>query len=137
MENVRITVGDQVFTAGWERELSPYTCAAFQALLPFAQKIIHARWSGQACWIPLGNFDLGVGPENPVSHPQPGQLLFYPSGISETEILLPYGAARFSSVAGDLAGNRILTITRDLDRLAALGEHILWHGSRDILFEAA
>ncbi|MEP7242106.1 MAG: DUF3830 family protein [Gammaproteobacteria bacterium] len=136
MQRVRITVGDQVFTAHWERELSRQTCAAFEAILPFAQKIIHARWSGQACWIPLGNFDLGVEPENPVSHPQPGQLLFYPAGISETEILLPYGAARFSSVAGDLAGNRILTITEGLDRLATLGEQILWHGSRDILFEA-
>jgi hypothetical protein len=28
------------------------------------QKLIHARWSGEACWIPLGDFKLGVGPEN-------------------------------------------------------------------------
>jgi hypothetical protein len=50
IDQVRITVGTEQFTARWERDLSPNTCAAFEALLPFSQKIIHARWSGEACW---------------------------------------------------------------------------------------
>jgi hypothetical protein len=136
MDKVKITVGALTFFARWEYEASPRTCAAFKGLLPYSQKLIHARWSGEACWIPLGTFDLGVAAENAISQPEPGQLLFYPGGISETEILLPYGAARFSSVAGALAGNRLLTITDDLDRLAQLGADILWNGSREILFEA-
>ena|SRR5579859_1499390 len=134
-DQVRITVGTEQFAARWERDLSPNTCAAFKALLPFSQKIIHARWSGEACWIPLGAFDLGVARESTTGRPQPGQLLFYPASVSETEILIPYGVTRFSSVAGDLTGNRFLTIVEGLDRLAALGKNILWHGSRDILFE--
>lgn len=137
MDKVRITVGAATFIARWERELSPNTCAAFEALLPFSQRIIHARWSGEACWIPLGTFNLGVAAENATSRPEPGQLLFYPASISETEILVPYGAARFSSVAGELAGNRVLTITDGLDRLALLGKDILWNGSRDIRFDRA
>jgi hypothetical protein len=134
---VNITIGDDTFTARWEVDVSPHTCAAFQRLLPYSQKIIHARWSGEACWIPLGTFDLAVGPEKPISRPKPGQILFYPAGVSETEILIPYGSARFNSVAGELAGNHFLTIVDGLDRLQQLGRDILWHGSRDIRFEPA
>jgi hypothetical protein len=137
VDEVEITIGDDTFTARWEVESSPRTCAAFRRLLPYSQKIIHARWSGEACWIPLGAMDLAVGPENPVSRPDPGQILFYPGGISETEILLPYGRARFSSVAGELAGNHFLTIVGGLERLDAVGRDILWHGCRDIRFESA
>jgi hypothetical protein len=136
-DTVQIMIGDDTFTARWEVDASPRTCVAFRRLLPYSQKIIHARWSGEACWIPLGAFDLAVGPENPISHPKPGQILFYPAGVSETEILVPYGRARFNSVAGELAGNHFLTIVDGLDRLERLGRDILWHGSRDIRFEAA
>ena len=129
-----IAIGSDTFPARWEAAASPRTCAAFQRVLPFSQKIIHARWSGEACWIPLGTLDLAVGLENPISRPEPGQILFYPSGISETEILVPYGHARFNSVAGELAGNHFLTIVGGLDRLAQLGRDILWYGSRDIRF---
>ena len=133
---VDITIGHERFKARWEPESSPRTCAAFGRLLPYSEKIIHARWSGEACWIPLGSLDLAVGLEHPMSRPTAGQILFYPGGISETEILLPYGTARFSSVAGELAGNHFLTIVDGLERLAAVGRDILWHGSRDIRFEA-
>lgn len=136
LSKVKIAVGTSTFVARWEHQTSPRTCAAFQALLPYSQKLIHARWSGEACWIPLGQFDLGVGAENAINQPEPGQLLFYPGGLSETEILLPYGTTRFNSVAGTLVGNRFLTITDNLDELARLGRDILWNGSRDIRFEA-
>lgn len=134
---MQIAIGDDTFAARWEVDVSPLTCAAFKSLLPYSQKIIHARWSGEACWIPMGTLDLAVGPEKPISDPAPGQILFYPAGVSETEILIPYGSARFNSVAGELAGNHFLTIIDGLDRLQRLGRDILWHGSRDIRFEAA
>ena len=35
---------------------------------------------------------LDVGYENHTSHPAPGEILLYPGGFSETEILFPYGA---------------------------------------------
>jgi hypothetical protein len=136
MSAVEIQVGELCFLARWEEASAPRTCAAFRSLLPFTQKIIHARWSGEACWIPLGDFKLGVPAENPTSRPEPGQLLFYPGGISETEILVPYGTTRFASIAGELAGNRLLTVTAGLERLAELGRDILWNGSRDILFRS-
>lgn len=137
MKTLRITVGGQfVYTARLEEELAPATCAAFALLLPYRQKIIHARWSGEACWIPLGDFQLGVGFENHTSHPSRGDILFYPGGYSETEILFPYGSACFASKVGQLAGNHFLTLLEGHEQLATMGRTVLWQGAQDIVFEA-
>jgi len=102
--------------------------------LPYPERLIHVRWSGEACWIPLGSLDLGLAYENATSFPAPGQILLYPGGISETEILLAYGSVRFASKVGQLAGNHFLTITEGLDQLRPLGELTLWQGAQEIEF---
>ena len=136
MTTLRITAGGYEFTARMQEQDAPATCSAFATLLPYRQKLIHARWSGEACWIPLGEFQLGVGYENHTSHPAPGEILFYPGGYSETEILFPYGAASFSSKLGQLAGNHFLTIESGREHLRELGRKVLWEGAQDIVFEA-
>lgn len=135
MTTLRITVGPFTYTARMEEADAPRTCAAFRALLPYRQKIIHARWSGEACWIPLGDFKLDVGYENHTSHPAPGDILFYPGGYSETEILFPYGACLFASKLGQLAGNHFLTIESGRERLREMGRLVLYEGAQDISFE--
>lgn len=137
MRMLKITAGPYTFTARLEEEAAPQTCAAFQKLLPYRQKLIHARWSGEACWVPLGEFELGVGFENHNSHPAPGEILFYPGGYSETEILFPYGACLFASKLGQLAGNHFLTVVEGRENLRELGRLALWEGAQDIVFEAA
>jgi Protein of unknown function (DUF3830) len=132
---IRITAGPYVFTARMEEQAAPLTCTAFKKLLPYTQKIIHARWSGEACWIPLGEFQLGVGFENHTSHPSRGDILFYPGGYSETEILFPYGSACFASKMGQLAGNHFLTIIDGHAQLPDMGKLVLWQGAQDIRFE--
>jgi hypothetical protein len=134
MNSLRITVASVVFAARLEEAAAPNTCAAFVKLLPYRQKLIHARWSGEACWIPLGNFRLDVGFENATSYPAPGEILFYPGGYSETEILFPYGATRFSSKMGQLAGNHFLTVIEGRERLNEVGRLVLWNGAQDISF---
>ena len=134
--SIRIRVGPLAFTATWEDVAAPLTCAAFRRLLPYRQRIIQARWSGEAGWIPLGDFDLGVGPENLTSEPAPGALLFHPAGISETEILFPYGTTRFASVKGPLSGNHFLTIVEGRVQLPQLGRLLCWEGAQLITFEA-
>jgi uncharacterized protein DUF3830 len=133
---VRITVAAFVFEARLETERAPKTCARFVAMLPLTNRIIQARWSGEAAWIPLGDLELGLGYENHTSYPAPGQLLLYPGGISETEILFPYGATVFASKMGQLAGNHFATIEDGAEQLPALGKLVLWEGAQDIVFEA-
>ena len=137
MKLLKITAGPYEFKARMETEDAPETCAAFAKLLPYRQKIIHARWSGEACWIPLGDFDLGVSYENHTSYPSKGEVLFYPGGLSETEILFPYGSCRFASKVGPLAGNHFLTIIEGQEHLRDLGKLALWEGAQDIVFEEA
>ena len=135
MTSLRITAGPHIFQARMEEDLAPKTCAKFRSLLPYRNSIIHVRWSGEGCWIPLGEFDFGLAYENHTSHPAPGDIILYPGGISETEILLAYGAVCFSSKVGQLAGNHFLTIVNGRENLAALGKLTLWKGAQDILFE--
>ena len=132
---LRVVLAGEVFTAALNPD-APLTVAAFVKLLPYRQKMIHVRWSGEACWIPLGEFQLGVGFENHTSHPAPGDVLFYPGGYSETELLIAYGACSFASRMGPLAGNHFMTLLDSRDRLRALGRRVLWEGAVDVLFEA-
>ena len=135
MRMLRIIAGPFEFTARMEEADAPHTCEAFSRILPFRSKIIQARWSGEAAWIPLGDFELGVSYENHTSYPAPGQILFYPGGFSETEILFPYGGTRFASKLGQLAGNHFLTIVSGKEQLRELGRLVLWEGAQDIVFE--
>lgn len=134
MDKLRVIAGPFAFAARFEAA-APRTCAAFQARMPFDSKLVHVRWSGEAVWIPLGDLQFGVEYENHTSYPAPGQILLYPGGISETEILLAYGAVDFSSKVGQLAGNHFLTIVKGREHLPALGKLCLWKGAQDILFE--
>lgn len=160
MHTLRIIAGPFTFKAQMEDKFAPDTCAAFRSILPFRTKIIHARWSGEACWIPLdspqsgaaagvvnqrqdenakwiipGTFDTTLAFENHTSHPGPGQILFYPGGYSVPEILFPYGSASFASKMGGLAGNHFLTIIEGTEQFRAFGRKVLWEGAQDILFE--
>jgi hypothetical protein len=135
MTDIRITAGPFTFGARFE-DAAPRTVARFRKLLPYRERIIHVRWSGEACWIPLGDLDLGLTHENATSYPAPGQILLYPGGVSETEILLAYGSVQFASKVGVLAGNHFMTITEGTENLANLGRMVLWQGAQDIVFSA-
>ena len=134
MSALRISVARLVFIARLEEAAAPLTCARFRRLLPYRRRIIHAGWSGEACWIPLGDLDLGLGYENHTSYPAPGEILLYPGGISETEILFPYGSTRFGSKVGQLAGNHFLTVVEGRESLREMGRTVLWEGAQDIVF---
>jgi Protein of unknown function (DUF3830) len=137
LPKLKITAGQQHFDAQLETTLAPKTCAAFTRLLPYRQKLIHVRWSGEGVWIPLGDNHFDLPYENHTSYPAPGQMILYPGGISECEILLAYGSVHFSSKLGQLAGNHFITLTSHLDQLPALGKSVLWNGAQDILIELA
>jgi hypothetical protein len=126
-----------LFTAIVESQLAPRTAAAFLARLPFEGHLVQARWSGEAGWIPLADYDLGVAYENATSHPAPGQVLWHPPGLSEAELLVPYGSTCFSSRVGQLAGNHFLTIVDERGGLAQVGRRLLQEGAQSISFQLA
>jgi hypothetical protein len=130
---LRISVAGYELAARWEEARSPHTVALVRTMLPYESRLIQARWSGQAAWIPMGDHDVGdLGPEDPTSYPAPGQLLLYPGGISEVEILFSYGATCFASKAGQLAGNVFAGVVEGLEHLATIGELVLWEGAQAI-----
>src|SRR5262245_17540252 len=131
-----VRIGSMSFRARLESERAPRTVAAFRDRLPFDGRLVHARWSGEAGWVPLADYDLGVDYENATSHPAPGQVLWHPPGLSEAEILVPYGSTSFSSRVGQLAGNRFLTILDERGDLAEVGRRLLWEGAQPIRLEA-
>lgn len=136
MPDVVISVGAHRLRARFETHAAPQTCAAFRTLLPFASQAIHVRWSGEAIWAPLGDLSIGVTPENATTYPHPGEVLWYPGGVSETELLIAYGRTHFASKAGPLAGNHFLTITDGLEQLPEIGTHVLWHGALPLTIAA-
>ena len=133
---LRITARDFEFSARLEEEKAPRTIAALRDLLPLESQLVQARWSGEAAWVPLGwELELDLAAENATTYPAPGELLLYPGGLSEVEILFPYGATNFASKMGQLAGNHFATIESGGERLAELGNAVLWQGAQPIRFE--
>ena len=133
--SIEIDVAGLRFIARLETDRAPKTCARFISMLPLKTRIIQARWSGESAWIPFGELNLDLGYENHTSYPAPGHLLLYPGGISETEILFPYGSTVFASKMGQLAGNHFATIFDGNELLPELGRIILWEGAQEITFK--
>jgi hypothetical protein len=133
-DRLRVRIGSHLLRAHLEVSMAPNSCAAFVAKLPLKLSPIHAPWSGEWGWAPLGDTRLRIAPENATSYPRPGQVLVYAGEISEPEILVPYGAA-FASKAGPLAGNHVMTITDQGELLQQIGEALLWRGALPIMFE--
>ena len=131
---MKIDIDGYAFEAVFHEDGSPRTCEAFRRAMPFYGDIVHVRWSGEGVWIPLGDRVFNVGYEDATSYPAPGQVLLYPKGRSETEILIAYGCVQFASKAGVLAGNHFASITSDLDRLREIGIATLWEGRKSIVF---
>ena len=135
MHSILVTIGDQSIRARLEEKIAPHTCAAFRALLPLRGKVLQARWSGQSIWMPLHGLKTSVPAENLKHKPAPGELLFYPEGVSDCEILIPYGVTVFGSRLGPLSGNHFLTLDIAADELKTLGTRVWHEGAKAIAFE--
>jgi hypothetical protein len=132
---LRITIGEYQFMAETCEDKAPKTCRRIIELLPITGKAIQARWSGEAAWVQMDDYGIDVPLENQTSYPGLGDLLYYPGGISEKEILIPYGSAKFASKVGLLPGNHFATIMEDLAELPLMGEAVLRKGAQDFKIE--
>ena len=131
-----ITIGGIPFTTVLLEDDAPKTCRAILAALPIERRVIQARWSGEAAWLPMDGYGIEVPLENATSHPSRGDLLYYPGGISEREMLIPYGSACFGSRVGQLQGNHFATMVEGAERLGEMGRRVLWEGAQEIRIEA-
>jgi len=82
--------------------------------------------------IPYGDTKTGLPPENATTYPKVGEMVLYPGGVSETEMMLAYGCCHFGSKAGELAGNHFLTITEGKEKLMDIGRKILYNGAETV-----
>lgn len=127
---VLMTIGLDTFVCDLEWERAPRACEALMRLLPLRGMLGHGRWSGEAGWTPIGPGPFEVPDENLKGQPEPGQILFYGGGLSEAEILVPYGPTRFASVHGALSGSHVMTVRGCTARLRAVGEALLRQGAQ-------
>ncbi|MFH0850790.1 MAG: DUF3830 family protein [Candidatus Bathyarchaeota archaeon] len=132
---LKISIGDYVFKARLHIDKASVTCERLVAALPITGRVIQARWSGEAVWLQMDPYGVEAPLENHTSHPGRGELLYYPGGVSEKEILIPYGSACFASKGGMLPGSHFATIVEGLDRLREMGERVLWEGAKEIRIE--
>jgi hypothetical protein len=134
---IKITIADYVFKAKMQTDKAPETCRMLLEKMPITGKAIQARWSGEAAWLEMNPYGVEAPQENATSYPGPGQLLYYPGGVSEKEILIPYGSAIFASKFGLLPGNHFATIVEGVDLLEEMGEKVFRGGAQSIRIERA
>ena len=133
---LRLTIGTHLLTARLEAKAAPISCARFRSLLPLHRSLLHARWSGECGWAPLGPLPFDLAAENTTERPTPGQILIYAGALSEPEILVPYGAAAFACRGGPLAGNHFMTVVEGADELPGIGSALLWRGALPIVVQS-
>ena len=135
LKRLKMTIGGTSFVAELLEDKAPETCRAILEALPIEGRVIQARWSGEAAWLPMDEFGIEVPFENNTSHPSRGDLLYYSGGVSEKEMLIPYGSAFFSSKVGQLQGNHFATVVEGAERLGEMGRKVLWEGAQEIRIE--
>jgi hypothetical protein len=128
---IALEIGEWRFKGRLEAAAAPKSVAWLSAQLPLNGAALHARWSGEAAWLPLEH-EVALDAENAVTHPQPGQILLYAGPKSVPELLVPYGFCVFACRAGTLAGNHVITLEDDFSCLASLGHALLYTGAQPL-----
>jgi hypothetical protein len=135
VRRIQLTVGSFSFTGQFETQAAPNAVRWLAGRLPLHGIGLHARWSGEAGWAPLG-VEVRLDPENATTYPHPGQVLLYAGLKSEPELLIPYGACAFACRAGTLAGSHVITLTSNISSLRTMGETLLRGGAQALLLTA-
>jgi hypothetical protein len=132
---VLIMIDDVCWKARFTDGIAPKSCARLRALLPYRGVLLHARWSGEACWSPLAAaWPAGesLAEEAATRTATPGEVLLFAGEHSEPELFIAYGANRFACRAGPLAGNPVLRVEDGVARLAEMGRRRLFDGAGKI-----
>jgi hypothetical protein len=124
---ILLAAGPYEFAGTLELDAAPAAVTWLVNQFPLAGTVQHARWSGEAVWLPLGGKPQ-LAPENATAYPRPGQILLYAGTMSQAELLLAYGACAFASKAGSLAGSPVVALDGPIEDLRALGSLLIDEG---------
>lgn len=135
---LQLTVGGVIAQAELYTDKAPQAVRALVAQLPFDDRTIQTRWSGNA-FRTEANFDLvprESGIENPIQRLVPGDLIYYRNydldllkiGVAygPAQWLGPYMYPRTVSHIGRVIDNR--------DALAVVCKRIIFEGPLDVRF---
>ena len=132
MDRLELEVHGETYAGPLLVDEAPQSVEALREFLPLSTTLMHVRWSGYAVWTNIDEIDLPDLPrENHTVYPSRGDVLLYPGYRNEQELLFACGPTRFSSPAGDLAGNHIATLDSTREELAALEQATLDDGAMD------
>ena len=137
MTGLNITAGPFKFQARFETGLAPKTCEIFQRLLPYQQRVIHVRWSGEAVGFRWARPTWACRRKTRPATRRPARCSSIPAASAKPKSCSAYGGVCFASKMGQLAGNHFITITSPLDDLPKLGKMVLWEGAQAIRIEEA
>jgi hypothetical protein len=135
-EYINVKIGGHRFKAALHMEEAPETCRRILETHPITGNVIQARWGWEAVWLQMDPHGFDAPLENQTSHPSRGELLYYPGGVSEKEILIPYGSTCFASRVGQLLGSHFAMIVEGAEWLTEMGEKTLWEGAQEISIES-
>jgi len=132
-QRIEIELDGVVVTARLLVELSPRTCAAMWAALPYTDRVTHGKWSG-AMFHTNTPIDLGVwdgryphGIEGRCAFQAPGEVVYYPPA---REFAVAYGEAQFSWQTGPLFVTPVAAIEGDLTDFVAKAAELVWMGAK-------
>ena len=114
---------------------APITCQAFDALLPFKRKFMHARVSGQEIWIDDA-LSLDIIQENASVFTLPGEVVYGPSKPSRTQTANCMGIYYGDGKGLDAANIFACVVESDKDKLKQIGEQIWKEGMMNLYFES-
>ena len=69
MGTLHISAGDLHFTGRWV-DGCDRTIVAVREMLPLRSRLIHVRWIGEGCCVPLGDLRLDIPPEEEAGRAQ-------------------------------------------------------------------
>ena len=118
--NLHMLVGtDLAFILKLEMDAAPKTCDGVRRRAPLPQQA-HASAMERRSRVDSARWIATSASRSRTTRAirRPDEILLYPGGYSETEILVPYGNTMFASKLGQLAGNHFLTVIEGQEQLA-------------------
>ena len=92
-------------------DAAPRTVAVISLLLPLRSRLIHFAGAGGLLDPVRRRAFLDLRPRTRPATRRRAEIIVYPGGMSECEILVAYGSVDFSSKVGQLWGNHFATMT--------------------------